>query len=153
MGAASSPPGWYPDPSGAAGRRYWDGTSWHSAIPAPAKPPGRVNWPLLISVAGGLVLVLIVVSAVFGGSSAKDDAYIRALTTGGGMRAHPNWVASRDRDDLIAAGQYYCDRIKAGDGLIQASKVTMDRFHLPPGSSGIMGVSHAAGEVYCPALG
>jgi hypothetical protein len=22
------PPGWYPDPSGAGGQRYWDGTRW-----------------------------------------------------------------------------------------------------------------------------
>ncbi|MGB9227345.1 DUF2510 domain-containing protein [Mycobacterium sp.] len=24
----SPPPGWYPDPSGARGQRYWDGTRW-----------------------------------------------------------------------------------------------------------------------------
>lgn len=25
---AVTPPGWYPDPSGTAGQRYWDGTAW-----------------------------------------------------------------------------------------------------------------------------
>ncbi len=25
------PPGWYPDPSGAPGSRYWDGQVWHTA--------------------------------------------------------------------------------------------------------------------------
>ncbi len=24
----SPPPGWYPDPSGARGQRYWDGARW-----------------------------------------------------------------------------------------------------------------------------
>jgi hypothetical protein len=27
----SAPPGWYPDPSGAAGQQYWDGQRWHNA--------------------------------------------------------------------------------------------------------------------------
>jgi hypothetical protein len=94
--------------------------------------------------------LIVVVVALAGCSSPQDDAYIEALTTGSGMRAHPNWVASRDRDDLIAAGKYYCDRKRSGDGLIAASAATMRRFHLPPGDSGIMGVSHAAAEVYCP---
>ena len=26
----SPPPGWYPDPSGAPGQRYWDGQQWTS---------------------------------------------------------------------------------------------------------------------------
>jgi hypothetical protein len=26
----SAPPGWYPDPSGAPGQRYWDGHQWTS---------------------------------------------------------------------------------------------------------------------------
>jgi hypothetical protein len=26
--AQIQPPGWYPDPSGAPGNRYWDGTGW-----------------------------------------------------------------------------------------------------------------------------
>jgi Protein of unknown function (DUF2510) len=28
MGEPSPPPGWYPDPSGAPGQRYWDGQQW-----------------------------------------------------------------------------------------------------------------------------
>jgi hypothetical protein len=27
-GAATAPPGWYPDPAGSAGQRYWDGSAW-----------------------------------------------------------------------------------------------------------------------------
>ncbi|MDQ1250114.1 MAG: hypothetical protein QG597_4493 [Actinomycetota bacterium] len=36
--APSAPAGWYPDPSGAPGQRYWDGSDW-TAIPPP--PPIR----------------------------------------------------------------------------------------------------------------
>lgn len=28
MSSPSIPAGWYPDPSGAFGQRYWDGTTW-----------------------------------------------------------------------------------------------------------------------------
>jgi hypothetical protein len=27
------PPGWYPDPAGGVGRRYWDGTAWSAVAP------------------------------------------------------------------------------------------------------------------------
>ncbi len=26
--------GWYPDPSGGQGQRYWDGRQWHAGVPA-----------------------------------------------------------------------------------------------------------------------
>ncbi len=28
-----APPGWYPDPTGGGGQKYWDGALWHDAIP------------------------------------------------------------------------------------------------------------------------
>ncbi|MGO8852570.1 MAG: DUF2510 domain-containing protein [Mycobacterium sp.] len=38
MGLA--PPGWYPDPSGPPGQRYWDGSNWtEHRVAAPPPPP------------------------------------------------------------------------------------------------------------------
>jgi hypothetical protein len=45
---ADAPAGWYPDPSGAQGKRYWDGNTWSDAIPGAAKSSGGVNWPIVI---------------------------------------------------------------------------------------------------------
>lgn len=45
------PPGWYPDPSGAPGLRYFDGRDWteHRAsgagMPQPPRPRKRTVWP------------------------------------------------------------------------------------------------------------
>ena len=32
-------PGWYPDPAGGWGQRYWDGTAWGPVAPPAAPPP------------------------------------------------------------------------------------------------------------------
>jgi hypothetical protein len=46
QGATSPPPGWYPDPEGAPGMRYWDGRQWNPTAQPPARqgatspPPG-----------------------------------------------------------------------------------------------------------------
>lgn len=45
--AAHTPAGWYPDPTGAAAERYWDGIAWsteftRSAPPAQGMMPGAV---------------------------------------------------------------------------------------------------------------
>jgi uncharacterized protein DUF2510 len=34
-GATGPRPGWYPDPSGVAGQRYWDGRQWTTVVPGP----------------------------------------------------------------------------------------------------------------------
>lgn len=46
--AAHIPAGWYPDPTGAAAERYWDGIAWsteftRSGQPAPAMMSGAVT--------------------------------------------------------------------------------------------------------------
>jgi uncharacterized RDD family membrane protein YckC len=46
MTGATSPPNWYPDPSGGGGQRYWDGARWTEHYVPPAPPPFApyVNW-------------------------------------------------------------------------------------------------------------
>jgi uncharacterized protein YxjI len=38
------PPGWYPDPAGGAGTRWWDGQGWTEHVQQAAPPPGG-GWP------------------------------------------------------------------------------------------------------------
>jgi hypothetical protein len=33
------PAGWYPDPAGGAGKRWWDGATWTANVQAPEAPP------------------------------------------------------------------------------------------------------------------
>lgn len=79
----TTPAGWYPDPSGSGGQRYFDGANWtHSQAGAPVRK--RLVWPwivagvLLLSFGGcGAVLMaathLSSVSSWMGVTAAKGD--------------------------------------------------------------------------------
>jgi threonine/homoserine/homoserine lactone efflux protein len=43
MNAPAPLPGWYPDPSGAPGQRYWDGQQWTAVPPPPVQQPIVIN--------------------------------------------------------------------------------------------------------------
>lgn len=38
-GYPGAPPGWYPDPAGGPGQRWWDGYAWNEAVALPQQPP------------------------------------------------------------------------------------------------------------------
>lgn len=38
-GYPGAPPGWYPDPAGGPGQRWWDGYAWTDATVVPQQPP------------------------------------------------------------------------------------------------------------------
>ena len=38
-GYPGAPPGWYPDPAGGPGQRWWDGYTWTDAVVLPQQPP------------------------------------------------------------------------------------------------------------------
>jgi hypothetical protein len=41
MSLPSPTPGWYPDPNGQGGQRYWDGQQWGLAAPTATEPAER----------------------------------------------------------------------------------------------------------------
>lgn len=53
-------PGWYPDPSGGPGRKYWDGAVWHDAVPAEPKPTRQISTKALLIAAAIFVAVVVV---------------------------------------------------------------------------------------------
>lgn len=83
------PPGWYPDPSGAPGTRYWDGRQWSlpgaSAVhgpgqpfagpPAPPPTRNKNNALLILGVVGGVCAMLVVGLLILGaiGASVQHD--------------------------------------------------------------------------------
>jgi hypothetical protein len=93
-----TPPGWYPNPSGAPGQQYWDGTAW-SAAPAASPllpPPGYAAAPqipvkhgmsktkkIAIGVGGG-VLALAAIGSIgdSGSSSERSSSSSSAIGSG-----------------------------------------------------------------------
>lgn len=55
--ATPTPPGWYPDPSGVLGTRYWDGYRWG---PPSAPPKKKGSAVLIVGIIGTVVFVIIV---------------------------------------------------------------------------------------------
>ena len=61
------PPGWYPDPGGSGGQRWWDGMAWTEhvapgAAPGPVPPPARFRqkwWHIPLLVAVGVVSTVV----------------------------------------------------------------------------------------------
>lgn len=64
---SSPPPGWYPDPSGAPGQRFFDGQQWLDVPGAAAPTKRKKKWPWVV---GGIFVFLMFAGAVGGN---EDD--------------------------------------------------------------------------------
>lgn len=77
MPESAPKPGWYPDPSDASRRRYWDGHTWgpleptDQPPPPPAPPPNKKRRGLLIFTA---VLALFFVIAVLSNNDKQTSS-------------------------------------------------------------------------------
>lgn len=105
MTESQVPPGWYQDPGGSGGLRWWDGANWTDVVRAPETPAptpgggasagwpssasepamvpsasGRSNSPWTLGLVGGFAVLLVVaagvsVAVVTGGSGATAEEH------------------------------------------------------------------------------
>lgn len=135
MSSSSLPPaGWYDDPAGTAGSRWWDGTAWTDHVRAqapnddPPPPPGEVSssWatepamPLSMSRRGRATAVVASVAVVVGLVAAT------AVGLGFGTGAGPEPPGPLDRDEVASRAEAAGCRVTANGEPLQ------DRDHLDP---------------------
>ncbi|AMT71994.1 DUF4352 domain-containing protein [Mycobacteroides abscessus subsp. massiliense] len=118
----SAAPGWYPDPSGAPGQRYFDGTNWTNTPPPPPVPAPKKSrkWPWIV---GAVVLVLFVIGLAGGkkddekpASASSAASAPRAGGSGAGTadKAAPG-VGSEVRDGKFA---FVVDKVDIGKSVV-----------------------------------
>ena len=70
----NTPPGWYPDPSGMSGQRYFDGTDWtaHRAAGQPVLPqPKKSKKGIILGSVGAALALFLIIGIVNGGDEKK----------------------------------------------------------------------------------
>lgn len=71
------PPGWYPDPSGKPGQRYFDGTNWTATQAAGSQRKSHPGWWITGGVFGGLFLLFAGCTALIAiGSQSSTDRLV-----------------------------------------------------------------------------
>lgn len=84
MGAPTPGPGWYPDPSGNGGQRYWDGAKWSEFRAAAHTPTSKGRMWLIFGV---VFVVLIGAFALLNAMSKVNAGDGHTPGTGGGSSA------------------------------------------------------------------
>lgn len=96
--AAQPPPGWYPDPAGGPGRRWWDGARWTSYTQHP-EPPGS-RWRPLRTLA--LVVAALLVLNVFAQAATALAYGSRISTIARVIDGTATFAEVAGNDDLVA---------------------------------------------------
>lgn len=95
-GAPTGAPGagWYPDPTGGPGRKYWDGMAWHDAVPVRpgvptvGKPPRKISTKALL-IAAAVFIAVVVVGNILETRHEENKSASRTTTTAASTKASP----------------------------------------------------------------
>ena len=111
MSTPTTPPGWYPDPSGQPGQRYFDGLRWtpHFAPHAPAAPAPAVAVAVANAGGGG-----------FGGSVHVLHAMLTFLSCGLYL---PIWIICIIIDAVSASNRRSATAVSLGGAPVYPSPV------------------------------
>jgi hypothetical protein len=154
-------PGWYPDPGGSRGQRYWDGRQWTYAQqqrPPIAHRPGfgkGVKTALAVGV-GVVVLILVVIII----SNEPRRAGTSPTTAAALTDAEQRFLAAMDNpqtqmlhrenaSDVVAVGHAMCDALSAGATMNQAITQVRATYHLSY-SEDVLTAATYAPEFLCP---
>jgi hypothetical protein len=120
---STTPAGWYPDPSGKPGSRYWDGSVWTKHIHAPAvervtlSPSLPSWWPIAAGVAA-LVVILGLAAVVKSSTTDKTHTISGSLTLDDEDTYEANCFGTGGYDDIHVGATV---TIKDGAGTIIAT--------------------------------
>ncbi len=112
-----TPPGWYPDPSGAPGQRYFDGENWtdqrapaQQAAPAWQAPQKKPIWPWILLAIFVVILLGFGACVAFVGSVANEvtkDSPVTIERPDGGSQSGdsgPDFPGKQPNDTSVEAG-------------------------------------------------
>lgn len=94
--------GWYPDPAGSGGQRYWDGSVWTAHCTPPPKRGPILFWgslsgigqTLMSSVVIALVPVIAAVTVALNRHPPSNGVNGADLAGGGSASAPADWISS-----------------------------------------------------------
>ncbi|HET7490077.1 MAG TPA: DUF2510 domain-containing protein [Acidimicrobiales bacterium] len=110
----SMPAGWYPNPDGSPGMRWWNGTEWTAQVTGPQAYPGvgapqqqrRRKWPLILAVVVGSVVLIGGCTAVFVVPKVVD-------AVAGPIRGADNYLRARRDSRLDQAYALLCSTLRS----------------------------------------
>ena len=151
-------PGWYADPAGGGGKRYWDGQQWIAFTPTSSSADGNSRRVALmfivlgILMAGGCVAVATVAiigngSGVSGSGGGPDRLYINKLHVHGLFAA--TGVDEHDWEtQVISAAHTVCDGLQVNPREDMVFVLERSSAHLTAHKANT--IVNAAIDVYCP---
>ena len=107
-------PGWYPDPKGGRGKRYWDGSEWHTAVPSARRRGGRNISKVVVGV-GLFVLVVSGAAGAVVGLNNRDEPQPSST-------ADPNFGQS----PTPTPPRYLSEKAMQGDGMYRVGGDQVD---------------------------
>jgi Protein of unknown function (DUF2510) len=111
----ASAPGWYPDPDGKGGLRYFDGADWTDQRSAPAPSPYAPRPPkapgssaptgkVILAIVGAIVLMIIVGNILGAMNKGKDDSSSSSRSSSSSTVATPTGPKKPDATFTTASG-------------------------------------------------
>jgi Domain of unknown function (DUF4352)/Protein of unknown function (DUF2510) len=99
--------GWYPDPSGGPGKRYWDGEAWGPLAPTEELPPARKkrHGPLIFGAIVGFIIIVIALANGNKNNTSNTPSASPSVPTASSGQAAPGAPSVSPAASMAGIGQ------------------------------------------------